>query len=753
MSAGTSRELDLDECAREPISIPGSIQPRGILLSLDAHSLQVTYASANSSHLLQRDISEVLGAGLGDLLGAHISNGLTQLLTTTGSLDNSAQYLGTWKPDTAGDSVFYCIVAHKFKGNLILELEAARQSPNLWFENLYALVIRLIGRFQQSATVQELTEMAACQIRLLTGFDRVLVYQFSADWSGHVIAESRSDQTVSYLGLWFPASDIPAQARELYRLNRLRLISDVGSEAIPIVPARDWSSKPLDLTFSTLRSVSPIHIEYLKNMGITASMSISIMRDRELWGLLALHNRNPCNVPFEIRVACDLLGQMLSAQLTVLETRSEYEHKLELKSIAAKLLASMSMEEKFADGLSKHPAELMSLGQAGGAAIVFDEHCTLIGRTPSKEDVGQLTKWLSERGEEGVFETDRLPSLMPLNTGLRESASGVLAISISKLYHSYIFWFRPEVERTRNWAGNPGKAADAGDGRLHPRRSFEAWRETVKGRSLPWRSSEIDTAAEFRNTLVGIVLRKAEELAALSAELRRSNKELEAFSYSVSHDLRAPFRHIVGYADLLADHLAPVLDKTAERYITTISAAALSAGILVDDLLNYSRVGRHSLHLLQIDMELLVSEVRRDFDTDLRGRVVVWIIKELPNVEADPVLLRTVWENLLSNAIKFTRKRAEARIEVGSEERPQEVIFYVRDNGAGFDRRYRDKLFGVFQRLHRSEDFEGTGMGLANVRRAIALHGGRTWAEGELNKGATFFFSLPYQSGRRIVNA
>src|SRR3954468_5871341 len=310
-------------------------------------------------------------------------------------------------------------------------------------------------------------------------------------------------------------------------------------------------------------------------------------------------------------------------------------------------------------------------------------------------------------GQRGLSSDRLLNDELPGIENFRETATGILAVSISKLYSSYIFWFRPEVIQTVQWSGDPRKPVETdetGTMRIHPRKSFEAWKETVRGRSLPWRQSEIESAGELRNAVIGVVLRKAEELAAVSAELKRSNKELEAFSYSVSHDLRAPFRHIVGYAELLGEHLDDALDETGKRYLRTISNAAESAGTLVDNLLNFSRVGRAKLHVMSVDMGQLLEEVRRYMQpADAEGSVV-WEIDKLPTVQGDPSLLRLVWQNLLANALKFTRDRETRRITVKAVEEDTEVVFSVADNGVGFKQAYAKKLFGVFQRLHSQDE-------------------------------------------------
>ena len=320
-------------------------------------------------------------------------------------------------------------------------------------------------------------------------------------------------------------------------------------------------------------------------------------------------------------------------------------------------------------------------------------------------------------------------------------ASGVLALSLSQLHRSYVFWFRREIVREVQWAGDPTKPLDT-DAPLQPRHSFAKWIEHVRGRSVPWDRATIDAASDLRAAMINIVLRRAEERAALTTQLQRSNRELESFSYSVSHDLRAPFRHIVGYAQLLRDREKNLSEK-AQHYLESINEAATTAGQLVDDLLSFSHLGRTSLEPSNVDMNKLVQEVLRTIEPDIARRNIEWNVQSLPPAWGDAALLRQALVNLIDNAVKYTRDRDPALISITGSTQGAECLYEVRDNGVGFDMNYVHKLFGVFQRLHRMEDFEGTGIGLALTKRIVERHGGWIAAEGSIDGGAAFRFALP----------
>ncbi|BBK32941.1 phytochrome sensor signal transduction histidine kinase [Stella humosa] len=713
---------DLDFCAREPIRIPGSIQPHGCILVVDPDDGRVLQASANAASFLGIP-SEDWPAAVAALLAE----------------DDMAEGHRPWT--VAGQA--FQVAVHRTAQGAIVEFEEAGGGPALSLDALHPRLRRFIDRIDPMVEIAEIAAATAVEVRALTGFNRVLVYRFDDDLHGTVVAEDGDGVLPSYLDLRFPASDIPAQARQLYLTNRLRIIPDAGYQPVPIEPAASpLDGAPLDLGACGLRSVSPVHLEYMRNMGTGASMSLSLVVDGRLWGLVSCHHADPRRIAPPIRAACDFLGRIVSHQIGARERSRMATRRIALKRIESGLLVELARAPSLPGGLFANAADWMRLTGAAGAAVLFEGEVVAAGQAPPADTIRRLAAWIRQEGRGPVFVTDQSGHDLVEMEPHAGTAAGIVAVSISGIHDDAMFWFRPEVVRTVQWAGDRRKAEPGSDGRIHPRHSFDQWRELLRGRALPWSEAEIESARDVRNAIVDFVLRRAEERAALTEELQRTNKELESFSYSVSHDLRAPFRHIVGYAELLRQKEAG-LDEKSRHYIGSIVDSALSAGRLVDDLLRFSHLGRASLSMTRVDMTKLAAEVRRAVEHDEPGRAIEWRIGRLPPAWGDAGLLRQALLNLVGNAAKYSRARDPAVIEIDGRELGNEVEYSVRDNGVGFDMAYVGKLFGVFQRLHRAEEFEGTGIGLALAKRIVDRHGGRIDAEGTLDRGATFRFALP----------
>jgi light-regulated signal transduction histidine kinase (bacteriophytochrome) len=712
------------------------------LLVLDEQSLEVLQVSANVHDWLGLDTDRVVGSSLHGLLTDGAS-----LATRLKALPVDEQH-----PFHVGDVRFnqgsradkpIAMMVHRNDGVLIAEFEPTNDAL-AGYSTLYPLVRSFIGQLQEAQDIDELCHRSVQEVKRMTGFGRVKSYRFDSEGNGLVNAEIADQGYPTYMGLCFPATDIPQQARRLYCANRIRVIEDAHYQPSPLVPVNNpRTGQPLNLGFAALRSVSPVHVQYMINMGTLASMSISIVVRGELWGLISCHHDTPRPVGFQTRTACELLGSVLSMQIETREAQAAAERMLNLRHQIVQMLSAMADRDSVRDGLLSVPEVFVRFTGATGAAIVSDARCELIGDTPPQASVDALIEWLAthQPGAE-VFQSDNVSRDIAQLPELAAHIGGLLAVAISEIHSHYLIWFKPERTRTVQWAGRPEKTLSE-NGALNPRNSFALWQENVSGYSSPWHPLEVEGVTELRTATLGIVLRKAEEMAQLAGELKKSNKELEAFSYSVSHDLRAPLRHIAGYAELLGDLEAAKLSERGMRFLEHIGESARFAGTLVDNLLSFSQMGRAALRFSDVNLGVLVESIRTEMAPDYEGRDLTWKIAPLPIIFADAAFIHLALRNLLSNAIKYSRKREHAVIEVGSYEEGREMVVFVRDNGVGFDMAYAGKLFGVFQRMHRMEEFEGTGIGLASVRRIVDRHDGRVWAQSALDQGATFFIALP----------
>lgn len=730
-----STQLDLDRCAQEPIRIPGAIQPYAALLLLSADTLEVITRSANLATVAGVDCPP--GQRLSGVQSAALQT-LLRLLQTWNADEDAT--LSTAMDTTAGH--LHVFGARTPQG-LLVELEPGRPDDGGSLDALYPRLRMLLDEIEPAGDPDLILRRAVEEVRRLTGFDRVLAYRFDSDGHGTVVAEDGNGVLPSYLGHRFPAADIPSQARALYCQNRVRLIPDANYQPVPLEPALIGPDREaVDLTAAHWRSVSPIHLEYMRNMGTGASMSVSVVIDGHLWGLISCHSAGPRRVGPQVRAACEFLGRIVAHHIGAHERISEHARRIELKKIEIELVNVLSRADNLLDGYLQGSPAWTRLLDADGAALVWQDAVHTMGNTPSHTQILKIADWLHAGNIEQSFHTDRLSLVWPDAAEFAEVASGLAAASISGLHTGYLMWFRPEIARTVQWRGDPRKSMDPASGRLHPRKSFELWREEVRGRSAPWRQSEIDALNDFRTVVVNLILKRAEERAELSEQLQRSNVELESFSYSVSHDLRAPFRHIAGFAELLKQRETG-LDATSTRYIDNIMRAAVMAGRLVDDLLRFSHLGRAALTPSTLDMNKLVGEVRQAVELTLPERQVEWRIGPLPTAWGDAQYVRQVWYNLLENAVKYSGHQPQSIVTVTGQNCGTFTLFSVADNGVGFDMAYAGKLFGVFQRLHRLEDFDGTGIGLALCKRIIEKHGGWIKGEGAIDQGAKFSFALP----------
>ena len=556
----------LNDCDREPIHMPGAILPHGAMLVIDCATMKVEQVAGDTVALIGRDVAALIGTGIDAIFAPAPARRLRHLCADQ-NIAKPRHLLDPQLRVVADRPVDASI--HRIGDLLIIEFEAAEPDDPYASDPLSA-VQEMVEGFAASPSIADLCQKTADRVRRVAVYDRVMVYRFMADASGWVVAESRNPDMPAFLDLHYPATDIPQQARALYLQNWLRLITQVDYDPAPLQPPRNpRTGKALDMSQAILRDVSPIHRQYLRNMGVDASMSISIIVEGRLWGLIACHNNSPRRLPRHLRAVCELFGAMFSLQLEACERTEMFNARLESRKVLQQLMVNMSDVENYALGLTQQSPDLLDYinggrigpdGQrSGGVAICIEGEITFLGATPDREQIIALTVWLTDYMAEfdGILATDRLGEIWPPAQDFTAVASGLLVIAVSREPSDFIIWFRPELIETTLWGGNPAKNASISDDglTLSPRKSFAAWQQTVRGRALPWTAAETDAAFDLRVSLLEVVLRRIKAAAAARERAYQRDKLLMAeLDHRVKNTL-ANIQTLVNQASRSADSL------------------------------------------------------------------------------------------------------------------------------------------------------------------------------------------------------
>ncbi len=766
-----AEQVYLANCEPEPIHAPGNIQPHGALLVLQDPELKILQAS--------RNVEQFLGIPAPSLINRHLSvlfdGEQIDRLNSYASQEN-IEIINPIKlsVEILGQPVVFDSTIHRNDGVLILELEPTTSNDAELPFGFYHLIKSTILKLKQSSDFGETTAILAQQVRKVTGYDRVMIYQFEPDESGVVIAEDKREELEPFLGLHYPASDIPELARKLYYTNWLRLIVDVNYQPVEILPKNNpITNAPLDLSYSLLRSVAPVHLEYLQNMGVSATLCISLITEKRLWGLIVCHHYSPRSVPFKIRKFCEFLGQLMSVELAARHERESQRYRERIKIIQDKLKGiSFSVDQaNLIEYFQQNAENLLELVNAKGAAIYLEDNLTLIGTTPPAQAVGKLKNWLVKHSRKEIFYTNHLAQVYAKAREFKDIASGLLAISIFLNQTSYhIFWFRPEVIQTVNWAGDPDKNICVGsDGRLQlsPRNSFQLWKQTVIEKSIPWKQLEIDAALELRNTLMLALLEFSK--AALQAAAERAevaNRAKSQFLAKMSHELRTPLNAILGFTQLMTRDTSLLPQQLEQLKIINRSGEHLLD--LINDVLEMSKIEAGSLTLNETSFDLyqLLFSIEDLLRIKALEKGLQMVFKRKPEVPqyaiADESKLRQVLINLIGNAIKFTASgsvivRVKAVMVDRNDPRSQalpgkaitnylKLIFEVEDTGSGIAAEELESLFDPFVQTETGrKSMEGTGLGLPISRQFIRLMGGDIQVRSQLGMGTIFTFDIKFR--------
>lgn len=735
--------MDVKSCDAEPIHLPGAIQPHGIVVGIVPAKRAISAVSANIFPDGNGDPRDLLGAPLARLFGA---DNLDQLLAADLTPGHSVRVGRVCLAGREGAPLR--AVLHHCEDIILLEAEFL--PPQGAFdaldhvESLQDAILRLQTAADAQATCARLVE----EIRGLTGHNRVMMYRFAADWSGEVIAESTDGQLPFFLGLHFPASDIPAQARALYGRFVARHVPDVGYAPVPLLQC---AGEPIDLSPTSLRSVSPTHIAYLHNMGIGASMSISVLLNGVLWGLVICHHGTSLHVAPEDRQSSVLLTQLAAARFSLIEEAQIARRNTAVKAVETTLLHDAARGGEGRDTVLRNGGTMLEMLGATGLALCSSGIVTTLGIVPPANRLQRLLAWLAAR-ETAVLAIDNLAEHYPPGAGMPEAA-GVLALPLGGGEQNLLVWFRKETKRTVRWAGEPIKIVSEGE-RPMPRRSFEPWPIEVHGRSRPWSSFDVGAASRLRDAVAEIVVRGSLDLVRMNAQLLRSNQELEAFSHVASHDLKEPLRQIEIFATLLQRAISrrDAAPEKVERWFDGVLSSCRRLRMLIDDLARFARMGGESRPWAPADLALMVRDVLLDLDTRIAEVGGTVHVAPLPVIVCDATQIRQMLQNLIGNSLKFRHPDRAPVVRIGAQMVPPPddasdtqmptISLRIEDNGIGFEASHGERIFEPFERLHAAEQYDGSGLGLAICRKVVERHGGTITAASRPGEGSVFIVNL-----------
>ncbi|TDO82989.1 light-regulated signal transduction histidine kinase (bacteriophytochrome) [Flavobacterium chryseum] len=736
--------VTLTNCEHEPIHIPGSIQPHGFLIGVTT-DWTIDFCTANISTFVDLTYKEIIGKEFGATFGNHVHETIVKYIN-----DGINQSVFPLEIELLGK--LFQLSIHKSNDIYVLEAEPHFRSREL-LADLYLQNIQFITDMNSTRTLQELCALVAKGTREIAGYDRVMIYRFDEDYNGEVFAEDCREDLEPFLGLHYPHTDIPVQARELYMKNQLRLIVDMDYEPVPIFTVDNQENKNLDLSLSILRSTSPIHVQYLKNMGVGATLTISLIHHGRLWGLIACHHYSAKNISPEIRLAAKLQGQFITSQIDLRQSTDEYEIARKT-ALALEHLVGLTLPlDHLPFEIIVTDPELLNLCNAAGVSIYVGGEMYRYGLTPSEDQISKISEEISHHVREGIFCTNKLADYFSEDE--KFNVAGIIYHSLGN--ENNIIWYRPENISEINWAGDPVKAIVKDSNGLHPRNSFNIWKQIVKNQSSRWLHLEINAAASYahalHNQIIMMMLSEEEEKYRNQSDvLKETNAELENINWISTHDLQEPLRKIQLIISKLLGEIDNVPAQSVFDSLLRVSNSANRMQTLLQDILKYTRVKYTTDSLQKVDlnaiMESTISEMKEVFNES--GAVIEY--ENLPEVYGINFLMKQLFSNILQNSIKYA---SPDRLPVIKITASQESEIYdhankiycnwitFTDNGIGFEQEYAASIFKIFTRLHTQEKYSGSGVGLALCKKIMQTCGGTIKAVGVPGQGTAITVYFP----------
>ena len=738
--------VNLTNCEHEPIHIPGSIQPHGFLIGVTSDSNIIDFCSGNCVDYTGITHQQFLGKSFESVFGKTVAGNLESYIENDSPLTSPLII-------TLKENHFFCSV-HKSDNIYIIEAEPLIEDDKK-LPNTYEQTRQFLSYIEQTKTLQQLCDLVAKGTREITGYDRVMIYRFDEQYNGEIFAESVREDLEPFLGLHYPHTDIPAQARELYMKNLLRLIADINYTPVPIYTIDNGNNKNLNLSHSILRSTSPIHVQYLQNMGVGATLTISLIHKNKLWGLIACHHYSQKDLSHSLRIAAQLQGHFLTSQIDVRQSNEEYNVARKSNEALEKFLSTSFHENKQSLAEIALNPQILEICNATGLCIYVNENIYKNGKTPPYDFIKRLITQLAGNKISG-YNAVNISADFDEAKNYCDCAAGIIYHSLNVAGDDCIIWFRGETVTEVHWGGDPNKAIVKDENGLHPRNSFRLWKEIVKCRSKPWLNPELNAATNFSYTLqkhVNMLTLSEEEekYRKLTEILKENNEELENINWISTHDLQEPLRKIQIMASRIISLEDQSVPKKMNDLVVRMNASAGRMQTLLKDILSYTKI-KHTKELDEkVNLNELINEVLKNIEENIKEKKATLQIADLPVIDGIPFLLKQLFTNLITNALKFSDKERPQVITIGSADAEEHEINHkgnyflitIADTGIGFDQNFAESIFNIFKRLHTQNEYEGSGVGLALCKKIMMAHNGFLTASGNTGKGAVFNLFFP----------
>jgi light-regulated signal transduction histidine kinase (bacteriophytochrome)/FixJ family two-component response regulator len=768
---------------QEAQSYPQLMQAHGVVVVLRETDLKIIQISNNTEAILAVAPQQLLNKSITKILPASALAKLNNYLKLN---SGDFSYRFQFKKRIQNRYRLFSALLRRHYSTIFLELEPQNSfQPRL---DIYGQLQNFLLAANQGTRLEELMALMVQEVKTITQGDQVLLLRFEADGNGVILAEAPQKPATSYLGLRFPAMDIPAVARHRFHANGLRFINNLTAPQVEMLPSLNpLTGEVTNLSVSNLIGISECHIEYYKNMGVVASLVIVLKTEAKLWGLVVVQSFSPRYIAPDVRNYCECLGQFMILELLKRQDEEQEIYRQQINKIHQTLEQNLKKADRelfsqlkdifpqcslpinevplpldssqntngevnsLNSILANHEETLLALVQAQGAALYFANQLTLIGTTPSLQQVNGLLNWLSAQPMQEIFASASLAHCYPAAEDFQSVASGILAISIrlpNTVY--YLLWFRPEVIQSIHWAGAPHSLnpIDHTAGQiLSPRHSFELWQETVQGLSLPWQPVEIEAAQRFRDLLTFMALEFSQVALETAAEQAAiANQSKSQFLAKMSHELRTPLNAILGFSQILNQESN--LTGEQKQYLKIINRSGEHLLYLINDVLEMSKIeaGRMSFNENHFDLMQMVESIAEMLQLKASAKNLQLLLECDPKIPkyviTDEGKLRQVLINLLENAIKFTQEGwVQLRVYPGTE--VTQVFFEVADSGPGIDAAEFPLLFEPFVQTESGrQSMQGSGLGLPISKQFVNLLGGELKVKSELGQGSVFTFDV-----------